>query len=94
MTDSNIMIDNERTRVTLWTFKPGEETGQHIHEFDYVVVPLKDGQLKIISDDMSTTLSDLKKGISYFRNKGVSHNVINNNNYTYSFVEIEFKQKC
>ena len=91
MTDSNIMIDNERTRVTLWTFKPGEETGQHIHEFDYVVVPLKDGQLKIINDDKSTTLSDLKKGISYFRNKGVSHNVINNNNYTYSFVEIEFK---
>tara|TARA_B100000242_G_C42984066_1_gene456725 strand:+ start:143 stop:427 length:285 start_codon:yes stop_codon:yes gene_type:complete len=94
MTDSNIMIDNERTRVTLWTFKPGEETGQHIHEFDYVVVPLKDGQLKIINDDNSTILSDLKKGISYFRNKGVSHNVINNNNYTYSFVEIEFKQKC
>ncbi len=91
MTDSNIMIDNERTRVTLWTFKPGEETGQHIHEFDYVVVPLKDGQLKIINDDKSTTLSDLKKGISYFRNKGVSHNVINNNDYTYSFVEIEFK---
>ena len=94
MTDSNIMIDNERTRVTLWTFKPGEETGQHIHEFDYVVVPLKDGQLKIINDDNSTILSDLKKGISYFRNKGVSHNVINNNDYTYSFVEIEFKQKC
>ena len=91
MTDSNIMIDNERTRVTLWTFKPGEETGQHIHEFDYVVVPLKDGQLKIINDDKSTTLSDLKKGISYFRNKGVNHNVINNNDYTYSFVEIEFK---
>ena len=94
MTNSRAMIDNERTRVTLWTFKPGEETGQHIHEFDYVVVPLKDGQLKIINDDKSTTLSDLKKGISYFRNKGVSHNVINNNNYTYSFVEIEFKQKC
>ena len=91
MTDSNIMIDNERTRVTLWTFKPGEETGQHIHEFDYVVVPLKDGQLKIINDDNSTILSDLKKGISYFRNKGVNHNVINNNDYTYSFVEIEFK---
>ena len=36
MTNSRTMIDNERTRVTLWTFKPGEETGQHIHEFDYV----------------------------------------------------------
>ena len=31
------------------------------------------------------------KGASYFRNKGVNHNVINNNNYEYSFVEIEFK---
>ena len=41
MTKSEIMIDNEKTRVTLWTFEPGEDTGQHVHEYDYVVVPMK-----------------------------------------------------
>ena len=41
------MIDNQKTRVTEWTFEVGDETGQHIHEYDYVVVPVLDGELKI-----------------------------------------------
>ena len=42
MATSDIMIDNKRTRVTRWSFEAGEDTGQHIHEFDYVVVPMED----------------------------------------------------
>ena len=91
MAKSKIMIDNSRTRVTEWKFEPGEETGQHIHEFDYVVVPMEDGVLKIINEDGSTTFSKLKKGISYFKKKGVNHNVFNNNKFPYSFIEIELK---
>ena len=52
---------------------------------------MKDGILKIINDDGSVTLSELKKGVSYFREKGVNHNVINENKFLYSFVEIEIK---
>ena len=91
MAQAQIMIDNDRTRVTEWVFEIGEETGQHIHEFDYVVVPMSDGELKIISEDGSETFSKLSKGRSYFRNKGGNHNVLNNNRFQYSFVEIEFK---
>ena len=50
-----------------------------------------DGELKIINNNGEESISKLLKGGSYFRNKGVNHNVINNNNYEYSFVEIEFK---
>ena len=60
MTKSKVMIDNFKTRVTEWIFKPGEETGQHIHEYDYVVVPMSDGVLKIINEDCSITFSELK----------------------------------
>ena len=42
MAKSKIMIDNSKVRVTGWVFDPGDETGQHIHEYDYVVVPMKD----------------------------------------------------
>ena len=91
MAKSKLMIDNSRVRVTEWEFDPGDETGQHIHEYDYGVVPMKDGILKIINEDGSTTFSELKKGISYFREKGVNHNVINENKFHYSFVEIEIK---
>ena len=91
MAKAKVMIDNEKTRVTEWVFDIGDETGQHIHEFDYVVVPMLDGELKIINNNGEESISKLIKGGSYFRNKGVNHNVINNNNYEYSFVEIEFK---
>ena len=91
MTKYNIMIDNERTRVTSWSFQPGEETGQHVHEYDYVVVPMKDGELKIVDEDGNVAISKLSKGVSYFRNRGVNHNVINNNDFSYSFIEIEIK---
>ena len=91
MARSNVMIDNDKTRVTVWFFEVGDETGQHIHEYDYVVVPMLDGELKIINHDGSETISKLTKGNSYFREKGVNHNVLNNNQFPYSFVEIEFK---
>lgn len=91
MARSNVMIDNDKTRVTEWFFEVGDETGQHIHEYDYVVVPMLDGELKIINHDGSETISKLTKGNSYFREKGVNHNVLNNNQFPYSFVEIEFK---
>ena len=91
MATSDIMIDNKRTRVTRWSFEVGEDTGQHIHEYDYVVVPMLDGELTIINEDGSESVSKLSKGMSYFRNKGVNHNVINTNNFEYRFVEIEIK---
>ena len=91
MSKSEIMIDNSVTRVTKWSFLPGEDTGQHIHHYDYVVVPIKDGKLKIIDKNGNETISKLKQGVSYFREKGVNHNVINFNDFPFSFVEIEFK---
>ena len=51
MAKANIMIDNDKTRVTEWSFEVGDETGQHIHEYDYVVVPMLDGELKIVNHD-------------------------------------------
>ena len=84
-------VDNERTVVTLWEFAPGAETGMHIHQHDYCVVPMTDGTLKLVAPDGAETLADLKAGESYSRNAGVHHNVINAGEVDYSFVEIEFK---
>ena len=71
MAASNVMIDNERTRVTMWSFKIGEETGQHIHEFDYVIVPMSNGELKIINDQIGcpTAAFDIAKTILELGNK-------------------------
>lgn len=86
-----VQVDNDRCIVTRWDFKPGAETGVHIHGHDYCVVPLRDGILKIVDPDGNETLAQMRAGESYFRPKGVHHNVINANDFDYAFVEIEFK---
>ena len=86
-----VQIDNERVRVTEWRFAPGAETGFHVHEMDYVVVPSADGRLKLISPEGEETYADLKQSVSYFGKAGVHHNVINASEGEYAFIEIELK---
>ena len=74
-----VKIENERVRVTEWRFSPGAETGHHIHEYDYVVVPVSDGSLLIVDHEGKKSISELSAGEPYFREAGVEHNVINNN---------------
>ncbi|MFN4089374.1 MAG: cupin domain-containing protein [Alphaproteobacteria bacterium] len=84
-------VDNERVCVTEWRFAPGAATGWHRHAHDYVVVPLMDGQLLLKQPDGSETIADLKAGVSYFRQTGVEHDVINASGHEFAFVEIEMK---
>lgn len=86
-----VQVDNERTRVTEWRFAPGASTGWHRHEYDYVVVPMTAGQLKLLDDRGEAQFSDLTPGVSYFKKAGVEHDVINPNDGEFVFVEIEFK---
>jgi quercetin dioxygenase-like cupin family protein len=86
-----VQVDNDRVRVTEWRFAPGAETGEHVHGMDYLVVPSGNGRLKLVSPQGEASFSDLKLGVSYFRKAGVHHNVINVNDFEFSFVEIELK---
>ena len=85
-----VIIENERTIVTEWYFpNKGDDTGWHIHKFDYVVVPMFTGELLIDTGDKKVIFS-LQNGIPYFRHRGVEHNVINANDFSCKFIEIEF----
>ena len=86
-----VQEDNERVRVTEWRFAPGAETGFHIHEMDYIVVPSGDGRLKLVSPEGEESHAELKLGQSYFRKAGVHHNVINASDHEFAFVEVELK---
>ena len=47
---SETTIDDERVRVTTWSFeKAGDSTGAHVHEYDYVLVPVTGGTLTAVS---------------------------------------------
>jgi quercetin dioxygenase-like cupin family protein len=87
---STVFIDNERVTVTEWRFAPGASTGWHRHEHDYVIVPLMDGRLKLLTA-AGESFGEMKAGVPYFREAGVEHDVINANDAEYAFIEVELK---
>jgi len=84
-------IDNDRVRVTTWRFAEGDATGAHRHEYDYVVVPMMDGALRIETPDGEARTVQLRRGEPYFRPAGVEHNVINASGHDFEFIEIEIR---
>lgn len=84
-----VHIDEPHVRVTEWRFAPGAETGWHVHEADYVVVPLADGDLLLEEPGGASRTSRLARHVPYQRRAGVEHNVINANPYAFAFMEIE-----
>jgi len=89
-----IFVDNDRVRVSEWRFAPGAETGHHRHEYDYVVVPIANGVLRLQEVDGERE-APLTLGVPYFREEGVEHNVINGSSeQELAFVEIEIKPAC
>jgi beta-alanine degradation protein BauB len=88
---ATVRIDNERVRVTEWRFGRGAHTGQHRHEYPYVVVPLTTGALAIRTAD-GETRAELTAGAPYYREAGAEHDVINANPGEFAFIEIELKR--
>ena len=85
-----VFVDNERVIVTEYRFQPGDSTGWHRHGHDYVVVPLMDGRLKLITA-AGASIAEMKAGVPYFRKEGVEHDVVNASDGEYVFIEVELK---
>ena len=85
------LIDNERLRLTEWKFKPGQSTGWHRHEMDYVVIPMTTGGL-LMNDQYGEKTANLVIGHPYFREEGVEHDIINPSSKNDGiFIEVELK---
>lgn len=87
---STTLVDNDRVIVTEWRFAPGAETGWHRHRFDYVVVPQTTGFLLLETAD-GDNRAELQIGRPYYRPAGVEHNVVNDNQHEFVFIEIEIR---
>lgn len=85
-----VQVETAETRVTEWRLPAGSAIGHHRHEHDYVVVPITDGVLTVVSAGGSVQ-SPITMGQSYFRKAGVEHDVRNDTTREIVFVEIEIK---
>ncbi len=89
MTKSILKVETDRVPVTEWQLPLGDETGHHVHEYDYVVVPLTEGELTIVDADGDTSTLILATGDAYARLQGVEHNVRNLSNKEIRFTDVE-----
>ena len=87
---STVQVDNPVVRVTEWRFAPGTSTGFHRHEYDYVVVPMTTGPLRMLTPT-GEAAGNLVAGQAYFRAAGAEHEVVNDNPFEIIFVETEIK---
>lgn len=85
----DVQIDNGTFTVTKWTIDPGEAIPMHVHEYEYVVVPLVDETMHVTSIDGSEIVAELRIGQSYTRPAGAEHTVANRGARPVVFVEIE-----
>jgi quercetin dioxygenase-like cupin family protein len=87
---STTAVDNERIRITTWTFEvEGANTGHHVHEYDYIVVPVTGGTFTITDADGGTHAMTQLAGVPYLGTAGTAHDVVANAPAV--FVEIELK---
>src|SRR6476620_6036047 len=89
---SETTIDDERVRVTTCSFeKAGDSTGAHVHEYDYVLVPVTGGTLTAVSttDGSARTITQVA-GSPYTGQAGLAHTVTADADGIV-FVEVELK---
>ena len=84
--------DDDRVRVTTFTFEDGDETGDHRHEHDYIVVPITGGTFEVTDRDGTVRRLDQTAGSPYRGREGTDHNVVNRSGRMAIFVEIELKR--
>jgi len=89
---ATVQVDTARLRVTEWRFAPGAATGWHRHAHDYVVVPMTTGRLLLEEPGGSSRHAELTAGVSYARETGVEHDVVNDSGAEFVFIEIELKE--
>lgn len=89
MAQGEIQIENDVFRVTKWTIEPGGAIPMHVHEVDYVVVPLVTATMHVTNADGSEIVANLEHGVSYSRNAGAEHTVENRGTATIEFIEVE-----
>lgn len=86
-----VLVDDDRVKVTRWDFVPGAETGWHRHGMDYVITTVTACNMLLEELGGGSRRVEFAPGIAYRRDEGVEHNVVNDGDGPMSFVEVELK---
>tara|TARA_Y100000590_G_scaffold364139_1_gene422279 strand:+ start:35355 stop:35684 length:330 start_codon:yes stop_codon:yes gene_type:complete len=88
----SIILENDEIIVTHWSFNPGEQTGWHIHEMDYMPIQLSKGKLMFEFTDGTTKEINYVPRTTSIVTAPLEHNAINTSDEIVVALEIEFKK--
>lgn len=80
LADFTLLLDDERTRITQWVFQPGDQTGWHRHDCDYVTVQQSGGALLLQGADGSEKRVEYENGHALAWRAPIEHNATNISN--------------
>lgn len=89
MTDGLRLLSGKRFRVTEWTVPPGECIPEHVHEVDYVVLPVAKGEMVAVLPDGTEIIVELDPNVPYERQAGARHRIENRSSVPVVFREVE-----
>ena len=87
---SEVQLDNADFKVSRWTIEPGAVIPMHLHEYEYVVVPMVTDTMTVVDASGAVHDAALVAGESYSRPAGTEHQVENrSSSRPIVFVEVE-----
>ena len=87
-----VLIDNATTRISEIVFQSDEQTGWHLHDWDYVTVQQSGGCLEIAAVDGTVRMMDYKPGVTNYRKAPIEHIARNISGVEVRVLEIEYKK--
>ncbi len=87
-----VLHEDDRSRIIRYTLKPGEQTGWHRHELDYVVIFQSAGELTSNFADGSQKTFTYEPGKAASYKAPVEHNAVNTGTTDVIGLEIEYKR--
>ena len=89
-----VLLDNDTTRITFHRIRPGEQSGWHLHDSNYVGYHIEAAELRYERGDGSVgeLKSQAGKAFYYDVGDGFEHNVTNIGDTDMVALEIEYKK--
>ncbi len=89
-----VLLDNDTTKITFPRIRPGEQSGWHLHDANYVGYHIEAAKLKYERADGSVgeIQSETGRAVYYDVGDGFEHNVTNVGDTDMVALEIEYKK--
>jgi mannose-6-phosphate isomerase-like protein (cupin superfamily) len=89
-----VLVDNETTKITFHRIQPGEQSGWHLHDKNYVGYHIEAAKLRYERGDgaLGDMISEPGKATFYEVGGGFEHNVTNVGDTDMVALEIEYKK--